>query len=256
MAIIDSRAVVSPKAEIAEDVEIGPFSIIEADVIIESGTRISSCSLIASGSRIGKNCSISHGAVIGTLPQDLKFGGEYTTVQIGENTVIREFCTINRGTKATHITFVGSHCLLMIYSHIAHDCHIGNNVILANSVNMGGHVVIEDYVIVGGVVPIHQFVRIGKHSFIGGGFRVDRDVPPYILAAGYPLKYMGLNIVGLKRRNFSKESLAAIKSAYRLIYQANLNRSQALEQIKNSDLKTPEVDDIYNFIINSERGII
>jgi UDP-N-acetylglucosamine acyltransferase len=256
MAKIDSHAIVSPKAELAGDVEVGPFTIIEPDVIIDSGSRLASCALIASGTRIGKNCTIFHSTVIGTVPQDLKFEGEYTTVQIGDNTIIREFCTVNRGTKSTGQTIIGSNCLLMTYSHVAHDCHIGNNVILANSVNLAGHIIIEDYVAIGGVVPIHQFVRIGKHSFIGGGFRVDRDVPPYILAAGYPLKYMGLNVVGLRRRNFSSETIAAIKSTYRIIYQSNLNRSQALEQIKNSKLKTPEIDDIYYFISQSERGII
>ena len=253
---IDKYAVVSPDAEIDSDVIIGPFSVIQSDVQIGSGTIIDSNVLIAPGSRSGKNCHIFHGAVIGTIPQDLKFEGEYTTLKIGDYTTIREFCTLNRGTKESGTTIVGSNCLIMSYVHIAHDCVIGNNVILANVVNMAGHVSIDDYVIIGGIVPIHQFVRIGKHSFIGGGFRVDRDVPPYILAAGQPLKYMSLNNVGLRRRNFPRELINKIKSAYKLIYQSNMNTSQALEILKSNEEQIPEIKEIYQFIEKSNRGII
>jgi len=253
---IGKYAIVSPDAEIDAEVIIGPFTVIESDVQIGSGTVIDSNVLIAPGSRIGKNCHIFHGAVIGTVPQDLKFEGEYTTLNIGDHTTIREFCTINRGTKESGTTIVGSNCLLIAYVHIAHDCVIGNNVILANAVNTGGHVSIDDCAIVVGIVPIHQFVRIGKHSFIGGGFRVDKDVPPYILAAGQPLKYMNLNIVGLRRRNFSRELINKIKSVYKLIYQSNMNTSQALELLKNDQEQTPELKEIYQFIEKSNRGII
>ncbi len=253
---IDKRAIVSPDAEIADDVIIGPYSIIESDVKIGSGTRIESCAVIASGSRIGKNCRIFHSAVIGTIPQDLKFEGEYTTVQIGDGTIIREFCTINRGSKVLNTTIVGSNCLIMAYAHIAHDCVIGNNVIIANAVNMGGHVSIDDFASVGGVVAIHQFVRIGKHSFVGGGFRAIQDVPPYILAAGYPLNFEGLNVVGLRRKKIGRETLSILKNAYKIIYQSGLNTSQALEKIKNIEKQTPELKYIYDFISNSIRGII
>jgi len=253
---IDSRAIVNPEADIAEDVSIGPFSIIEEDVIIKSGTKIESNVVIAAGSRIGKNCRIFHSAVIGTIPQDLKFEGEYTNVYIGDNTTIREFCTINRGTKASGKTIVGSDCLLMIYVHIAHDCVIGDNVILSNTVNMAGHVQIDDYAIIGGVVPIHQFVHIGKYAFIGGGLRVDRDVPPYVLAAGQPLAYKGLNSVGLRRKNFPPELRSRIKSVYNTIYNKNMNVTQALEYLNADEEQTPEIQEIYRFIKSSERGII
>lgn len=253
---IDEHAIVSPDAKLGNNVCVGPFSIIESDVTIGEGTAIASNALIAAGSRIGKNCQIFHSAVIGTIPQDLKFEGEYTTVKVGDNTVIREFCTVNRGTIDLGETVVGSNCLLMTYSHVAHDCIIGDNVILANSVNMGGHVTIDDFAIVGGLVPIHQFVRIGRHSFIGGGFRVDKNVPPYILAAGNPLKYMGLNSLGLRRRKFSRDILSKIKSTYKTIYQSGLNKSQALDQIKPEAENTPEVMEVYNFLLNSERGFI
>lgn len=253
---IDKNAVVSPDAELADDVEVGPFSIIDSDVQIGSGTTIASSVLIAPGTRIGKNCRIFHSAVIGTIPQDLKFEGEYTTVWIGDGTVVREFCTINRGTKDLNKTEVGSNCLLMAYVHVAHDCVIGENVILANAVNMAGHVSVDDNAIVGGIVPIHQFVRIGKHTFIGGGFRVDKDVPPYILAADQPLSYKGLNVVGLRRGKFDRKTIAAIKSAYKIIYLSNFNRTQALERLKPVADKTPEVMEIYNFVQGSNRGII
>lgn len=253
---IDQRAIVSPDAKLGNNVRVGPFSIIESDVIIGEGAVIASSVLIASGSRIGENCRIFHSAVIGTIPQDLKFEGEYTTVSIGNNTIIREFCTINRGTADLGTTTVGSDCLLMAYSHVAHDCILGDNVILANAVNMAGHVKIDESAIVGGMVPIHQFVHIGKHTFIGGGFRVDKDVPPYILAAGQPLGYMGLNSLGLRRRKFSRDTLSKIKSAYKIIYQSDLNMSQALAKIKTDAENTPEVMDIYSFLLSSGRGSI
>jgi len=253
---IDDRAVVSPDADLADDVVVGPFSIIENDTVIGAGTKIESNVVIASGSRIGKNCHIFHSAVIGTAPQDLKYKGEKTRVEIGDNNVIREFCTINRGTTASEKTVVGSGCLIMTYTHIAHDCVIGNNVILSNAVNMAGHVAIDDWAIIGGMVPIHQFTRVGKHAFVGGGLRVDRDVPPYILAAGDPLGYKGLNSVGLRRRNFSQELRNKIKSVYKAIYLQNTNVTQALEYLKSDEESDPHILEIYTFIKSSKRGII
>jgi len=253
---IDSHAVVSPEAVLGEDISVGPFSIIESDVHIGSGTCIGSNVVIAAGSRVGNNCKIFHGAVIGTAPQDLKFEGEYTTVSIGDDTVVREYSTINRGTKASGKTAVGSRCLIMAYVHIAHDCLIGNNVILANAVNMAGHVFIDDFATVGGIVPIHQFVRIGKYAFVGGGFRTPQDVPPYVLAAGEPLSYMGVNTVGLKRNNFSPDLINRIKSVYKTIYKEKMNVSQALEFLKADEEKISEIQEIYRFIRESERGII
>ncbi len=254
--IIDTRAAVSPKAQLGENVSVGPFTIIEEDVFIGDGTQIASHALLASGTRIGKECRIHHGAVLGTIPQDLKFRDEQTTLEVGDHTMIREYTTLNRGTHDRLKTTVGSHCFIMAYAHIAHDSEIGNHVILANSVNMAGHVVIEDYAIVGGVTPIHQFVRIGRHSMIGGGFRVPKDVPPYVLAGQEPMVFQGLNTVGLKRRNFTQETIAILENVYRILYQSHLNVTQAVERIRNEVQHTMEVQHVLDFIAGSKRGII
>lgn len=253
---IDPLARVNPKAELGEGVTVGPFSIIEEDVIIGPGTRVASHVLIARGARIGASCQIHHGAVLSTIPQDMKFAGEETTLEIGDRTIVREYATLNRGTKDRWKTIIGHDCLIMAYVHVAHDCIIGNHVILANAVNMAGHVIIEDYANIGGLVPIHQFVRVGTHAFVGGGYRIAKDVPPYVLASGEPLKYAGLNVVGLKRRGFSSETLAILKKAYKFIYRSNLNVSQALEKIKSELEITRELQNIIKFIENSQRGII
>ena len=253
---IDPRAIVSPKAQIGDNATIGPFSIVEEDVVIGSGTTIASNVLIANGSRIGKECRIHHGAVVGTIPQDLKFHGEASLMEVGDHTTLREYVTLNRGTHARGKTTVGSHCFLMAYSHVAHDCSVGNHVIVANSVNMGGHVVIEDYAVVGGIVAIHQFTRIGRHAMIGGGFRATKDVPPYVLAGAEPLSFTGLNVVGLKRRNFPPETIELLEKAYTLIYNSSLNVTQALEKIKQELTQADEVRHIIGFIEKSKRGII
>lgn len=253
---IDPRAIVSPKAQLAEGVLVGPMTIIEDNVSIGSGTHIGSCVLIASGTHIGKECRIHHGAVIGTIPQDLKFHGESTTLEIGDYTTIREYATLNRGTSARGKTTIGHHCFIMAYVHIAHDCAVGNHVILANSVNMAGHVIIEDYVVIGGLVPIHQYVHIGCHAMVGGGYRVSKDVPPYILAGQEPLAYQGLNMIGLRRRNFPQNVINNIEKAYRFIYQSGLNVSQAVEKIKAELPMTDEICHILDFIAKSKRGII
>jgi len=249
-------AVVSPRAKIGQNVKIGPFAIIEDDVIIGDGCEIGSSALIADGTRLGDNCRVFHSAVLGTIPQDLKFKGEKTTLEIGNGVTIREFATLNRGTVDRLKTIIGENCLLMAYAHIAHDCILGKHVVIANAVNMAGHCIIEDYVGVGGMCPIHQFVRIGKHSFIGGGLRIHKDVPPFILAMGEPLRYGGLNNVGLKRREFSDEALAAIKKTYRILYQLNLTTQDALAKIEQEIEPIPEVRDIISFIRESERGVI
>ncbi|HDQ44585.1 MAG TPA: acyl-ACP--UDP-N-acetylglucosamine O-acyltransferase [bacterium] len=256
MPEIHPTAIVDPKAELADDVHVGPFSIIEPDVVVDAGTRIDSQVLIASGARIGRACRIHHGAVISTIPQDLKFGGEKTTLEIGDHTVIREFCDLNRGTEDRGKTVIGSQVFLMAYTHIAHDCLIGDHVIIANGVQLAGHVTIQDWVIIGGLTPVHQFCTIGQHTFIGGGYRVTQDVPPYILAAGEPLTYKGLNVVGLKRRGFEKEALAALRKCYRYLYRARLNTSQALEAIHAEVPMLPEVKNVITFIQDNARGII
>jgi UDP-N-acetylglucosamine acyltransferase len=253
---IDQHAIIGPKAQLGDNITVGPFTIIEDDVIIGSGTTIGSNVLIANGARIGKECRVHHGAVLGTNPQDLKFHGEISTLEVGDHTTIREYATLNRGTHVRGKTTVGSHCYIMAYTHVAHDCSVGNHVILANSVNMAGHVVIEDHVVIGGLVGIHQFERIGRHAMIGAGFRAMKDVPPYVLAGLEPLAFTGLNIVGLKRRNFSQESIEALEKAYHFIYNSNLNVTQALEKIKNEMQITAEVRHVIDFIEKSKRGII
>ena len=255
MSTIHPSAIVSPKAELADDVTVGPHTIIEADVVVGAGCRIASSVLLASGARLGERVKVSHGAVIGTEPQDLKFGGEATLAKIGDDTVIREFVTMNRGTKAHGESSLGKNCLLMAYAHVAHDCIIGDNVIMANAVNLGGHVEIDDHAIVGGMVPVHQFTKIGAHVMIGGGFRVVQDVVPYALMGGFPLKTIGLNSIGLRRRGFSAESIKLLKQTFKLLFFSELNTTQALEKIKAEVTLIPEVQRVIDFIARSNRGI-
>ncbi len=253
---IHPTAIVGSNAKIADDVEIGPYSIIDDGVVIGAGTMIGSSVKLADGAVIGENVRISHGAVIGTTPQDLKFGGEKTRAVIGDNTVIREYVTVNRGTKAHGETTVGRDCMLMAYSHIAHDCIIGNNVIMANSVNLAGHIEVDDYAILGGVLPVHQFVKIGAHCMIGGGFRVQQDICPYSLVGGYPLRVVGINSVGLRRRGFPPSSISNLEKAFKLLFFSGLNTTQALEAIK-SDLEiTSEVQTVLSFFARSNRGVV
>lgn len=252
---IHPTAVIAPGAQIDVDVKIGPFAVIEDDVQIGAGSDIASHVLVASGARLGKGVKIHHGAVVGTVPQDLKFGGEKTQLVIGDNTVIREFATLNRGTHHRGETRVGAGCLLMAYSHVAHDCILGDNVIMSNSVNLAGHVVIGEHAILGGLVPVHQFVKIGAHAMIGGGTRVPMDILPYALYGGLPPIVMGINQIGLKRRGFSPEALAALEKAFRFLFRSKLNTSQAVERIKAEMEITPEVQNVLDFIANSERGI-
>jgi UDP-N-acetylglucosamine acyltransferase len=253
---IHSSAIINSKAEIGKNVSIGPYTIVEEDVLIADDCKIASNVILAAGTRLGNKCEVHHGAVLGTVPQDLKFKGEKTSLEIGEGTVIREYATLNRGTTDHWRTIVGKNCLLMTYSHIAHDCFIGNNVIISNSVNMAGHVVIEDYVGVGGITPIHQFVRIGKHSFIGGGYRVPKDVPPFILAMGEPLRFGGLNVVGLKRRGYDEKTLSLIKKAFKIIYRSKFNVADALNKIENDLELIEEIKYLVAFFRDSERGVI
>ena len=254
--MIHPTAILDENIQLGENVEIGPYVVIEGDVIIGEGTKIGSHAIVASGARIGKN-SIVHGhAVVGTIPQDLKFKGEETTLEIGDRTVIREFATLNRGTSSLGKTVVGSDCLIMAYAHVAHDCVLGDHVIMSNSANLSGHVTVEDWAIIGGLVPVHQFVKIGRHSFIGGGYRVPKDVPPFIRAAGEPLKPVGLNTVGLQRRGFSEETLKSLKGAYRLLFKSSLNTTQAIEAIRSQIEMTDEINQLVSFIESCERGII
>jgi UDP-N-acetylglucosamine acyltransferase len=241
---------------LADDVTVGPHTVIEDDVVVGAGSTIGSSCLLASGARLGGNVRISHGVVIATQPQDLKFGGEKTLAIIGDNTVRREYATVNRGTKASGQTRVGRNCMLMAYSHVAHDCVVGDNVIMANSVNLAGHIEIDDFAILGGVLPVHQFVKIGAHVMIGGGYRVQQDCCPYALIAGYPLKVVGMNSIGLRRRGFSKEVLKSLESAFKILFFSNLNTSQAVERIRNELEIIPEVQVILDFIARSKRGLV
>ena len=256
MPDIHPTALIDKKAQLADDVKVGPYSIIEGDVVIGEGTQIHSHVLIAGGARIGKQCQVHHGTVVSTVPQDLKFEGEPTKLEIGDHTIIREFCDLNRGTRDRKKTSIGTNCLLMAYTHVAHDCKIGDRVILANGVQLGGHVTIGDWVIIGGLVPVHQFCSIGQHSLIGGGFRTVQDVPPFILAAGEPLAFKGLNIVGLKRRGFSSETISVLRKSYRYIYRSKMNTNQALDKIRAELPDLPEIRAVIEFIQNSQRGII
>lgn len=253
---IHPTAIIHKNARISSDVKVGPYTIINDETEIGQGTEIGSHVLIDSGTIIGENCKIHHGAVLGTLPQDLKFGGEKTLLTIGDNTVIREYATLNRGTKYREKTVVGNDCFIMIYAHVAHDCLLGDHVILANSANLAGHVEIGDYAIIGGVVPVHQFVKIGAHSIVGGGFRVQKDICPFALVGGYPLKTMGLNIIGLKRRGFPEKTIGILKQTFKLLFRSELNTSQAVKRIKSELEIIPEVQTILDFIAKSERGII
>lgn len=249
-------AYVHPGAKIARNVVIEPFTTIHNNVEIGEGTWIGSNVTIMEGARIGKNCKIFPGAVISAEPQDLKFEGEVTTVEIGDNTTIRECVTINRGTRDRYKTIIGSNCLIQAYSHIAHDCVVGNNCIFSNSSTLAGHVTVGDYVVLAGLVAVHQFCTIGSHSFITGGTLVRKDVPPYIKAAREPISYAGINSVGLRRRGYEPEKIREIQEIYRILYQKNYNTTQALELIEAEMEATPERDEILMFIRNSSRGIM
>jgi UDP-N-acetylglucosamine acyltransferase len=256
MSDIHSTAIVSAGAEIGNNVSIGPNSIIEADTIIADNVEIGANCLVARYTELKSGVKLFHGAVVGTIPQDLKFRGEKTRLVIGEKTTIREYAMLNRGTAESGQTIIGKHCLLMAYTHIAHDCVIGDNVILANAVNLAGHIEIGDYAIIGGVVPVHQFVKIGAHSMIGGGFRVQQDVCPYALAAGYPLRIVGLNRVGLSRRGFTGETLQLLQKAFKILFFSKMNRSQAIEKITAELEIIDEIKIILDFIRQSERGLV
>ena len=249
-------AYIHPEAKIADNVVIEPFATIHKDVVIDRGTWIGSSVTIMEGARIGKNCKIFPGSVISGIPQDLKFAGEKTTAEIGDNTIVRECVTISRGTVEKHRTIVGSNCLIMAYVHIAHDCHISDKVTLANCVQLAGHVMIDDFAIIGGATAVHQFVNIGAHAMVAGGSLVRKDVPPYVTAAREPLGYSGINSIGLRRRGFSNEKINEIQEIYRQIYLKGMNNSKALDSIQMDMPSTKERDEIVNFVRNSDRGVM
>ncbi len=253
---IHSTAVVSSKAKLGDNITIYPYAIIEDDVEIGNDCEIGPHAVLYDGARVGNKVKIYQGASVAHIPQDLKFGNEKTIFKIGDNTVIHEFVTLHRGTKDTGFSSVGKNCLLMAYSHVAHDCIVGDNCIIANSVQIGGHVEIEEYVIIGGTTPVHQFCKIGAHAMIGGGFRVTQDVPPYILTASEPLKFSGLNVIGLRRRGFSNDDIATLKKAYSYIYNPSLNITQAKEKIQNELAENVYVQNVLSFLNKCTRGLV
>lgn len=247
---------IHPDADIADNVVIEPFVTVDKDVTIGEGTWIGPNVTIMDGARIGKNCKIFPGAVIAAVPQDLKFEGEKSNVFIGDGSTIREFVTVNRGTKSKGFSSIGENALLMAYVHVAHDCIIGDNCILVNGVTLAGEVEIDEWAILGGLSAVHQFVHIGGHVMIGGGSLVRKDVPPYVKAAREPLSYAGVNSIGLRRRDFSNEKINEIQTIYQVLYQKGMNNSQALEYIEAELPASPERDEIIMFIKNSKRGIM
>ncbi len=247
---------IHPEAKIGKNVVIEPFAFIDRNVEIGDNTWIGPNAVINSGARIGANCKIFSGATIAAIPQDLKFAGEETLTEIGDNTVIREYVNISRGTIDKKTTKIGSNCLIMAFVHIAHDCIIGDHCIIVNSVQLGGHVIIDDWAIIGGASAVHQFVKVGSHVMISGGSLVRKDVPPYVKAAREPLTYCGINSVGLRRRGFTNERINDIQEIYRNLYLSGLNNAKALEKIETLIPSSEERDNITSFVRKSERGIM
>lgn len=254
--MISPLASIHPDAKIGNNVTVEPFAVIHEKVVIGDDAHIMSHTVIMPHSKIGKGCKIFPGAVIGAVPQDLKFVGEETTAEIGDYTTIREYVTVNRGTKDKFKTVVGSHCLLMAYAHVAHDCVVGDHVILANGVQLAGHVEVGDYAIIGGLAGAHQFTRVGAHTYIAGHTVIRKDVPPFVKAAREPMSYMGLNIVGMQRRNFSQEKIDTISKIYHLLFIGNHSTTTAIEKIheKVADCETKQ--EILEFINSSRTGVI
>ncbi len=256
MVTIHPTAIVSSKAKIGDNVNVLPFTIIGDDVEIGNDCTIGPHAVIYDGARIGNNVTISQGASIAHTPQDLGFAGEVTYFYVGDNTKVHEFVTLHRGTKSTGFSRVGQNCMLMAYSHVAHDTTVGDNCILANGVQIAGHCVLEDYVTIGGLTPVHQFCKVGQHSMTGGGFRIVQDLPPYILAGNEPLRYSGLNIIGLRRRGFQTDDINALKKAYSILYDKAYNVSQAKEKITAELGENKYVQTVLEFLKDSKRGII
>jgi len=254
--MIHRTALVDPTADLGHDVSVGPYAIIGPKVAVGDRSSVAAHAVLERNTRLGSGVKIGYGTVIGNDPQDLKYKGEETWVEVGGDTVIRDYCTINRGTTATGRTSIGERCFLMTYVHVAHDCHIGNDVIIANSVQMAGHVTIDDRAIVSGLTPIHQFVRIGTYAFVGGGSRVNQDVPPFTKAVGNPVHLYGLNSVGLQRAGFAPEIKLALKRAYRLLFNSDLTVSQGIARARSELPPLPEVESFLRFIEESQRGVL
>ncbi len=255
-AKIHPTAIVDPGAELGDDVEVGPYALIGPQVTVGPRSVVATRAILERNVRLGADCRVGTGSIVGGDPQDLKFKGEETWVEIGDGTVVREYATINRGTSQSFKTSIGRKCLVMSYVHIAHDCHVGNEVILSNVVQMAGHITVGDCVTISGLTPIPQFVKIGAYAFIGGFSRVSKDVPPFVKAVGSPMKLYGLNLVGLQRRGFPAETLRELKKAYTLFFRSDLNVSQALERARSELAPLPEVEMLIKFVEESERGVL
>ena len=252
---IHPTAIIAPDAKLGVGVEIGPYAIVGEGCELGDGCVIAPRATLEKNVRLGAGVKVGVGSVLGGDPQDLKFRGEYTTVEVGDNTTIREYATVNRGTAQSFKTTVGKNCFLMSYVHLAHDCHVGDGVIISNATQLAGHVTVEDRAIISGVSAVHQFVRIGKYSFVGGCSRVSQDVPPFIKAVGNPIKLYGLNSVGLERNGFPEDVRRELKRAYRLLFKSELNLRQAVERARAELQMMPEVQDFLAFIEASQRGV-
>ena len=253
---IHPTALVSPSAQLGEGVEIGPYAFVGDDCVVGDGCVLATRSILERNVHLGRDVKVGIGSVIGGDPQDLKFQGELTSVEIGDRTVIREYATINRGTAESMSTTVGSDCFIMTYVHLAHDCHVGNGVIISNATQLAGHVTVEDHAIISGLVAVHQFTMIGRYSFVGGCSRVNKDVPPYVKAVGNPIKLYGLNSVGLERNGFPDDVRRELKRAYRLFFKSELNLSQARERATAELHQYPEIQEFLAFFDRSDRGSV
>lgn len=254
-ASVHPTAIIDPGAQIGEGVEIGPWVIVGEQVTIGDRCRIGPRARLERNVRLADGVSVGDGSILGGAPQDLKYRGEETWVEVGPDTIIREYTTINRGTSQSFKTTVGARCFIMSYVHLAHDCHIGDEVVIANATQFAGHVTVHDRAVLSGLNAVHQFVTIGTHAFVGGGSRVNQDIPPYVKAVGNPMELYGLNSVGLQRAGFSADTVAALKRAYRLFFNSEFNLSQALERARADLPAFPEVEHFLAFVASSERGV-
>jgi UDP-N-acetylglucosamine acyltransferase len=252
---IHPTALIDSSAELGTDVAVGPYAIIGPNVLVGDRCRVGARATLQMNVRMAEDISVGDGSILGGDPQDLKYGGEETWVEIGPGTIIREYSTINRGTTATFKTTVGARCFIMTYVHLAHDCQVGDDVVIANATQCAGHVTIHDRAVLSGLNAVHQFVTIGSYAFVGGGSRVNQDIPPYVKAVGNPMELYGLNSIGLQRAGFSGDTIAALKRAYRLFFNSDLNLSQALERARTDLPLYPEVERFVAFLESSERGV-